>query len=300
MIRYNHPFTEDGRKDRPIYFSQRDVESSVYPADRLASSNLVHMFLSSSELTACIMEIAPGGTFDPPDCHPGDEVYYILEGSVLVFNPASGQSVEAKEREAVIIPKDALHTGYNFHDTSVKALAFIAPKSLMDEMPQASPKLFPINNGKEAADAAPYPSFEAKRRFGGVNDLGSWPFDGSALRKDGVIVDIKEDQKLRIIHGKEHPILMKFSVSNDYLQVGEYILSGGGSMTTSHSEPLVHGGCAFLFGLKSPAAVILPESEAVYILKEGEGLYLPPDTEYQLANYGNKAATLVFAVAKRL
>jgi gentisate 1,2-dioxygenase len=254
------------------------------------------MYLSTEEITVCTMDIGPGGMFDPPDIHPGDETYYILEGSITILNPLTGQSAEVREGEAVLIPKGALHSGYNFQDKTVKVLAVIAP--LAHDKSGVSidtnvPKKILFHDRKNFSAAGS--DFCFSNKAGTVDDIGSWPEQGELLRKNSIIYPINEQKKLRVIHGNSRPVLVKFAVSNEFASVGELILPVGGQ-TASYSEPLKHHGETFLFARDGDITVELMEKEKVYALNAYDGLYLPPKTEYRLINYSSKMINAIFAV----
>ena len=293
----NHPFTE-GVKDEPIYIDNSNIGNFIYPDFGLDYSDLNYMYLSTPGLTACSMEIGPGGFFNPPDYHPGDEAYFVLEGTITQFNPETGAAIEVKENEALLIPKGALHSAYNFGDKKVKVLAVIAPKIVEEQLfptdTDGPKKIFGYDKDmiKGRTEAWDMPSL-----YGSVDQLGVWPAEGGLLREKKVIYHITEDKKLKVINGDTRPVLMKYAVSNDFMDLGEYIVPSGG-VVARHSEAIVHPAEAFLFGLDGEMTVYLVETRETYILKRYEGLYLPPHTKYQLVNYASRAARALFMTGR--
>ena len=128
-----------------------------------------------------------------------------------------------------------------------------------------------------------------------MDNLGSWPAPGPLLREKGVLYHITEQKKLKTVHGDLHAMLVKFSVSNDFMQMGEYILPAGGTICR-HSDPVVHPGPCVLVGLDGLTTVYLPEKRHTYQMHRYEGLYLPENTKYQLVNYESDRARCLFAV----
>ena len=90
----NHPFTPDGKKDEPIFLDSSNIGYFVYPDEGLDYSDLNNVFFSGEHLTVCTMDIGPGGFFNPPDYHPGDEAYFITEGVDSQYCPATGQMIQ--------------------------------------------------------------------------------------------------------------------------------------------------------------------------------------------------------------
>lgn len=293
----NHPFTE-GEKDRPIYIDNSNIGNFIYPDFGLDYSDLNYMYLSTPNLTVCSMEIGPGGFFNPPDYHPGDEAYFVLEGTITQFNPETGAAIEVKENEALLIPKGALHSAYNFEDRKVKVLAVIAPKIVEEQLfptdTDGPKKIYGYDKElmKQRTEAWDMPQL-----YGSVDQLGVWPVEGSVLREKKVIYHITEDKKLKVINGDTRPVLMKYAVSNDFMDLGEYIVPACGTVAR-HSEVTEHPAEFFIFGMDGEMTVYLTETRETYILKRYEGLYLPPHTKYQLVNYGNVSARSLFMVAR--
>ena len=293
----NHPFT-DGVKDKPIYIDNNNIGNFIYPDFGLDYSDLNYMYLSTPNLTVCSMEIGPGGFFNPPDYHPGDEAYFVLEGTITPFNPETGAAIEVKEDEALLIPKGALHSAYNFGDKKVKVLAVIAPKIVEEQLfPTDTDSPKKIYNYDKVRIKYHTEAWDMPQLYGSVDQLGVWPAEGSVLREKKVIYHITEDKKLKVINGDTRPVLMKFAVSNDFMDLGEYIVPSGG-VVTRHSEVIEHPAEFFIFGMDGEMTVYLTETRETYILKRYEGLYLPPYTKYQLVNYGTVSARSLFMVAR--
>ena len=293
----NQPYTE-GPKTEPIHLTKANIGHFIYPDEGLDYSDYNQMFVSTDKLTICTMDIGPGGFFDPPDYHPGDEMYIVLKGAITQYNPEIGQVIRVKEGESLLIPKGGAHVAYNFEETSLRIMAVIAPKIVEDQ-------LFPTDGeqmkrktflGKDNASMPKSPALLQNTRIGTTDDMGRWPFDGKLQRETGIIAHITEEKKLLAIHGTKHPTLVKLSVSNDFMQVGEYIVPFGGSVCR-YTEPICHVGQCFLYAIEDKVTVFLPDKKDTIVLYPEEGLYLPENTTYQLVNYGDKNMRVFFASA---
>ena len=122
----NFPFRPSEK--RPIHLTRDKLKLFIYTEEFPESSDLNYLISSTEDMTVGEYRLAPGSTFNPVDVHAGDEIYYILEGSVTMFNPELGQVVEISQGESVIMPKGAPHKAYNFTNTDVLILFVIAPK----------------------------------------------------------------------------------------------------------------------------------------------------------------------------
>jgi len=74
-----------------------------------------------------------GEFFDPPDIHVGDEVYYLTKGQANLFNPETGEVLNAEEGDFVHIPVGMWHQVWNFGDKKVTFINWITPQLWSDE-----------------------------------------------------------------------------------------------------------------------------------------------------------------------
>lgn len=122
----NFPYPPSQKK--PKHMTRDQLKLFAYTTTNPKSSDLNYLIASTEDMTVGEYRLAPGSTFDPTDVHAGDEIYYVLQGSVVMFNPELGQAVEIHEGESVIMPKGAPHKAYNFTNESTLILYVIAPK----------------------------------------------------------------------------------------------------------------------------------------------------------------------------
>ena len=292
----NHPFTPDGKKNEPIFLDSSNIGYFVYPDEGLDYSDLNNVFFSGEHLTVCTMDIGPGGFFNPPDYHPGDEAYFITEGVDSQYCPATGQMIQVGKDEALLIPKGVLHSAYNFETERLRVIAVIAPKIVEDQtFPTDTDTPKKVLQGAHNAELPCIGEYDDPQLIGSVDNLGAWPAPGPVLREKGVLYHVTEQKKLKTVHGDLHPILVKFSISNDFMQMGEYIVPVGGT-TCRHSDEIVHPSECVLVGLDGITTVYLPETHGAYQIHRYEGLYLPRNTRYQLINYEAERARCLFAV----
>lgn len=295
----NHPVTE-GPKNEPLYLTPDTFSQFVYPDfGTMDQPNLNFVYFSSETLTVGEQIVAPGGFFDPPDYHPGDETYFVLEGSVTQYCPETGQVIKIKEGEALLIPQGVGHNAYNFEDTVCRIIFVIAPKIVEDQ-------LFPDNfnypkklvKGPSHEMFRPIGDWDEEQRYGTLDDIGRWPAEGKLMREMHTLYPIYENKKLLAIHGYDRPMLIKFSVSTDYMHVGEFIVCRGGAVN-GHSETISHQGETVLIGVDGPLTVYLMETREAFVLNPRDGMYLPPNTEYRLVNYSDRTGRVLFCVGDK-
>jgi len=122
----NFPFAPDAKK--PMQMTEANQKKFIYTTQYPESSDLNWLIASTQHMTVGKYLLAPGSTFDPVDIHAGDEIYYILEGTVTMLNPESGQVEEVSAGESIILPKGSAHKAYNFTNQSTTVLYVIVPR----------------------------------------------------------------------------------------------------------------------------------------------------------------------------
>lgn len=132
----NYPF-EPGDK-KPTVLDKRMMKTFIYTEHNPNASDINWLLASTDKLTVGIFQLAPGGSFDPPDVHDGDEVYYILHGSLIELNPAQGQTLLVNRGESLLIPQGVPHKAFNFTKDIVRILYVIAPKIWNEDGPPAT------------------------------------------------------------------------------------------------------------------------------------------------------------------
>ena len=129
-----------------------------------------------------------------------------------------------------------------------------------------------------------------------ISDIGMFPCSGPEARKSGELFKVTESGSLKTVFGREYPVKINFYVSNDVVHVGEWIIPSGG-IGSRVSEVNTSKGDTCFFVKDGPITFFLPESREVFHVQEGETLFLPENTPYQIINYSNRVLKAVFAVA---
>ncbi|WIY83244.1 cupin domain-containing protein [Propionimicrobium sp. PCR01-08-3] len=287
----------------PMLIRKTDYMHHIYPPNNAFTSDNNYLIVSTDTLLLGIYELAPGGSFEPIDIHPGDEMYYILEGPV-VQKSNYGQYVEIQTGEGLLIPQETWHQGNNFSDHKVRILFFIAPKAWGEDVP---PKVFPTADdtktfkGRKNGQIPDVSGVQGITRMPTTDDLGRWPIDGRAARqKPSNIWRITDQDKLVTLLGNDSPMLMKFTVSTDYGHMGEMIVPPGGGKGPRCSEPTSHEGDLVLYCMEGPITVNFPERLESFIMEPEESIFVPAGEAYQLVNFDGYPVRAVFAIAPGL
>ncbi len=293
----NYPFPPD--KKKPLHIRGDLIRKFIYPDQRPHYSDLNNLYVSTDKLTVGTWQLGPGGTYDPPDLHAGDEVYYITEGVLTEHNPVMGEFMQVRKGEALLLPEGGYHKGYNFGQGIMNVLYIIAPKIWLDQEPPMdyegeNMKMYKGQNNKNLKS---YPQIPQWDIHGTTDDIGRWPVPGPECRKEPVLFyHITEEKKLINVHGTKYPMLIKFFVSNDLCHMGEFILPAGG-VGCRASEPDSHKGDCCLNIEEGPITVFLPDTKEAFDVEVGEAMFLPEGTVYQLINYTEHRVKAIFSIA---
>jgi mannose-6-phosphate isomerase-like protein (cupin superfamily) len=295
-----YPFPPEQK--RPVHIHGDLIQHFIYPPHTVKGSDLNTLYCSTDKLTVCIFQLGPGGVFDPPDYHAGDEVYYILEGVLTEANPPLGQVVQVKQGEGLLLPKPVWHKGYNYEQGIVRILAVLAPKIWDEGLPPTEfrPEMFKRYKGPHNAGLPSYPALPAPCTLGTADDIGRWPLPGPQSRQEPLLMyPIREEGKLLNVYGTESPMLVKFVVSNDWVHVGEFVLPAGG-IEPRYSEIGAHRGDCLLYVEQGPITLYLPDTQEVYQVQVGEAMFIPEGVGYQMINYTAGLVKAIFAIAPGL
>jgi mannose-6-phosphate isomerase-like protein (cupin superfamily) len=122
----NFPFTPSEKK--PMLINRETMKMFIYTPEAPHTSDLNWLLVSTDKMTVGKYQLAPGSHFDPPDIHAGDEVYYVIRGSITMLNVATGQVVELTKGESILLPMGCVHKAYNFTNDDALILFVIAPR----------------------------------------------------------------------------------------------------------------------------------------------------------------------------
>lgn len=296
----NHPFTAE-KKEKPMCIRKEACGYFTYPDFEICTSDLNTLYLSTPEMTVGYYELAPGSKFAPPDHHPGDEIYYIMEGELWEVNPITGQNVHLMPGDALLIPFGAAHGGYNFGKTRMKAVFALAPNMVTGQnFPTDLTGKWRVLKGKDEGAYEKFSDVEKKNVIQTIDHVGRWPVSGQELRQfPGYLRRITEYEKLNVVNGLENPYLMKFFISNDLIHMGELILPSGGKGCRI-SEPESHAGETAVFVLDGSISFLMTESRETFKVEPGELMYIPKGVEYQMMNYWEEFARAIFVIAPAL
>jgi quercetin dioxygenase-like cupin family protein len=89
------------------------------------------IYVSSQLIHAIVFGLAPGGAFrhseDFRTVFAADELLHVLQGTLALANPETGEVVRAEPGESVFFRRDTWHHGFSYGDEPLRVLEFFAP-----------------------------------------------------------------------------------------------------------------------------------------------------------------------------
>ncbi|MDJ0819942.1 MAG: cupin domain-containing protein [Desulfobacterales bacterium] len=293
----NFPFPPD--KKKPIVITRSRTKQFIYP-DKPENSDFNWNYASTDCFFIAQYQLSPGVQFLPADVHTGDEVYYVVEGTLTMLNPETGEVHQVEENEGFLIPLGGWHQGFNFTNKQTRMFLIIAPtiwppKGLPEEGFPGDTKIFSFNSQPN-----PNPKTQPVRIPGDPKTpdlIGRWPIPGSQARKKPVnSMLISEKDKLQVIWGREHPVLLKFLVSNDLVHMAELYIPAGG-LSPRSSEAHAHQGDEATYVCEGDLCVFFPDTKEAMEVRPEEVIYIPQGVKHQYINYSDQVVKAVKAVA---
>lgn len=291
------PFPADCKK--PKLIREEEHEVFIFSPEVPQESNLVTISVSTDQLHCGMLEMGSGARWHFVDEHLGDEIYFVLEGNLTEQECNTGECVETNPDDMLYIPMGCKHKGYNFSEKSLKLFWAIAP----DMWPPETDTTFPndtirqCKNGEDIYNLSGISEKEVglrkafKLTMSDVNQLGNFPLPGAEARHTPIYYYVMNEKNcLTTIHGLDNPMRLRYFISNDHLEAGEYCLPSGG-VGSRISDVNVHAGDSCFYATKGRLTVFLPDDPGYsYIMNPGDTMYIPANTKYQFINYGNGAA----------
>jgi quercetin dioxygenase-like cupin family protein len=89
------------------------------------------VYVSSERIHAIVFGLPPGGSFRHSDSFrtvfAADELLHVLQGTLVLANPETGEVVRAEPGDSVFFRRDTWHHGFSYGDDDLRVLEFFAP-----------------------------------------------------------------------------------------------------------------------------------------------------------------------------
>jgi len=252
------------RADEVVRHTWGDPEAGLVEDWIYVSSQLIHTI---------VFGMPPGGRFTHSESFrtifAADELLYVLQGTLVLANPAKGEIVRAEPGESVFFRRDTWHHGFSYGDEPLRVLEFFAP---------------PPATGTSGAYALQQPYLEASTYADDavlgalVPPRDATPGSFTLLRRDDAV------QRL------DTGVLVGMLASTEHLTVGTLTVPVGGESVVE-----THEGEELLYALRGSLHVSAGGVEAT--LAAGDGFLIPSGTPHGYAARGDAVAEAIFGVA---
>ncbi len=234
------------------------------------------IYVSSQLIHVIVFGLAPGGAFRHSESFrtvfAADELLHVLQGTLVLANPETGEIVRAEPGESVFFRRDTWHHGFSYGDDPLRVLEFFSP---------------PPATGTSGAYAQTRPYLEAST-YADDRMLGhlAGPVPRVAGDPGAFHVLRRSDAVLRLDLG----VLVGLLVSTEHLTVGTVTVPGG-----QCSLEEAHEGEELLYVTRGELRVSAGGVEAT--LSPGDGFLIPSGTTHSYAADGAATAEAIFGVA---
>jgi len=240
---------------------------------------------SGERIASFMFSLRPGNYFKYSDVfktsYDQHRLYYVLQGSIAIHDPETGEVALADEGEAIFWRGNKWHFGYNFGQRETLILEGVAPPETTPEVissPQ-KPDLKEVVNGR-------------------YDLLGNWPAakfqTQETAAREGGLVTIRREDRLHFIAGNKTPTLVSLLVSTDLITAG-CIELGINKMADSETHP----GDEALVVIRGRLNVYLPETYDWFEVQPKDSLFIPEGTPHQYCNMSDEPVEFFFVVAPR-
>jgi mannose-6-phosphate isomerase-like protein (cupin superfamily) len=206
-----------------------------------------------------------------------DEVFYVLEGTLVINNPETGETYRVNRGEAAFFRKDTYNYAFNHGLESLRGLEFFHPTP-------------------DSGAGRDYVTSKApleKVRYGRDELIGCWPMAREQARDEATIWVIGERDYLWRLEGEASPLLTGLLISTEHSTIGKHYV-----VPAQRTDELVCGGDKVLFVEEGALHVEFPESRDWFELGRYDGIVIPEGLAHRYYNEsGSTEAKALFVVA---
>jgi quercetin dioxygenase-like cupin family protein len=225
------------------------------------------IYVSSDRIHGIVFELPPGEAFRHSESFrtvfAADELFHVLQGTLVLANPETGEVVRAEPGESVFFRRDTWHHGFSYGTDELRVLELFAP---------------PPATGTSGAYARTRP-YLTRSAYADDRALGTTtgPRETPSFR-----VLRPSDATWRLDSG----ILVGLLVSTEHLTVATVrVLPGGASAQESHA------GDELVYATAGPLRVVVDGTEA--ILEPGDAFYVPAGVVHRYESAGGPAEAIL-------
>jgi mannose-6-phosphate isomerase-like protein (cupin superfamily) len=264
----------------PVVLRYRDLERRTW-GDETTGRLADWFYADDAAMNLNIVGMPPNGSAVSSPANPtifgADELFYVLEGTMVQSNPVTGEVFVVKPGEAIFFRKDTWHYQWNHSNSQLRMLEFFQP----------APKA-----GTGGAYARAQPPLAGPPKQGQDELLGNWPMARDLPREKTTWMIHEHDILWRMegtVRGRE--ILVGILASTEHLTAGKMSFLGG-----QRSCDYVHNGDKVIFVESGNLHVEFPGTKKWVELDPWDGLRIPSGVKHSFYNMSADPASCVFSV----
>jgi quercetin dioxygenase-like cupin family protein len=232
------------------------------------------IYVSSQLIHAIVFGLPPGGAFRHSESFrtvfAADELLHVLQGTLVLANPETGEVVRAEPGESVFFRRDTWHHGFSYGEDPLRVLEFFAP---------------PPATGTSGAYALTRPYLE-ESLYERDNVVGTLVDDRPATRSLRVLR--RADSVWRL----DREVLVGLLVSSEHLTVGTVTIPVGHASLEER-----HDGEELVYATRGELRVEAGGVDAT--LGPGDAFFVPAGTAHRYGAGHAGVAEAIFGVAPR-
>lgn len=268
----------------PTYIPYANVTRYLWGDDEAGRVN-DWIYASSSKIHQLVFGFPSGKGFTHSDSFRtifgADEVLVVLQGSMVIANPETGEVQTAQKGDAIFFRKDTWHNAWAMHGEEVRVLEYFSP---------------PPSTGTSGKYAQTKPYVNVPK-YSRDELLGHWPMNRAEATKNGHFTLLGPKDRLWSLADASPGCITGVMASTEHLTAGDIKIAPG-----ARSAVLRHGGDASFYASAGRLNIHLPESDQTntwFELAPGDGFFVPEGFAYQIYNMGTDPAECYFGVAPR-
>lgn len=256
--------------DRPTLITRASVRRHVW-GDREAGLVADWLYASTDKLHVLLFGLGPGRWFRHSPSYRtvfgADEVFLVVEGSMVAANPETGEVVEGEVGDFMFFRRDTWHHVYAKNNAPLRVLEFFAP---------------PPSAGTSGAYAATKPYV-----------------DGPTYTRDHLLGDLWQAETMSTLRPvRRSDLSWRFDgelrvglvASTEHLTVA-LVEADGGAFGSVNS----HGGDTLIFGVDGDLFVrtFWEGTSASFEIGPRDAVFVPQGGEYEILSFGSAARAVV-------
>jgi quercetin dioxygenase-like cupin family protein len=266
-------------EQQPIFVPYRDTRRRLW-GDRQSGILSDWFFARTLRVNVNIFSI-PAGSFardspNNPSIFGADEVFYVLQGVMIVSNPETGEMYRVNEGEASFFRKDTYNHAFNHGTTALRALEFFHPTP---------------DSGAGRNYGTSKPKLTVAK-YGRDDLVGQWPMAAARAAEEASMWVIGEGDYLWRYEGETSGLLTGLIVSTEHATIGKHYFSGG-----QRTDELSYPGDKVLFVEKGSLHVEFPDTRDWFELGPWDGFFIPEGRPHRYYNESGEETQALFVVA---